>query len=76
MTIFPINMQVVGQYRGLACLSHRQSDKFGHVSSDGAAVTATDVRETPRNRRQEETFRKVLAAGIEMLTRAVSLSAL
>ncbi|MCB0928638.1 MAG: TetR/AcrR family transcriptional regulator [Mycobacterium sp.] len=60
-------MQVVGQYQGLACLPHRQSDKFGHVSSDGAAVTATDVRETPRNRRQEETFRKVLAAGIEML---------
>jgi AcrR family transcriptional regulator len=34
------------------------------VSSDAvAAVTA----ETPRNRRQEETFRKVLTAGIEML---------
>lgn len=31
-------------------------------------VTATDQSgETPRNRRQEETFRKVLAAGVEML---------
>ncbi len=27
----------------------------------------TDSGETPRNRRQEETFRKVLAAGVEML---------
>jgi AcrR family transcriptional regulator len=37
------------------------------VSSD-AAVTATDHSgETPRNRRQEETFRKVLTAGVEML---------
>jgi AcrR family transcriptional regulator len=34
------------------------------VSSD-AVVTITP--ETPRNRRQEETFRKVLTAGIEML---------
>jgi len=31
-------------------------------------VTATDQSaETPRNRRQEETFRKVLTAGVEML---------
>jgi AcrR family transcriptional regulator len=37
------------------------------VSSD-AVVTATDQSaETPRNRRQEETFRKVLTAGVEML---------
>ena len=35
----------------------------GHVSSD-AVVAITD---SPRNRRQEETFRKVLAAGVEML---------
>jgi AcrR family transcriptional regulator len=33
------------------------------VSSDAVAA----VTETPRNRRQEETFRKVLTAGIEML---------
>jgi AcrR family transcriptional regulator len=44
------------------------------VSSDAvAAITespeaaATDPAETPRNRRQEETFRKVLAAGMAML---------
>jgi AcrR family transcriptional regulator len=41
------------------------------VSSDAvAAVTALNVTgsaEAPRNRRQEETFRKVLAAGVEML---------
>jgi len=41
------------------------------VSSDSVvAVTAKtdgDPVETPRNRRQEETFRKVLAAGVEML---------
>jgi len=41
------------------------------VSSDAvAAITAesgTDADEAPRNRRQEETFRKVLAAGVEML---------
>ncbi|MCP9271407.1 TetR/AcrR family transcriptional regulator [Mycolicibacterium arenosum] len=34
------------------------------MSSD-AVVAVTD--ETPRNRRQEETFRKVLTAGVEML---------
>ncbi|OBC16329.1 TetR family transcriptional regulator [Mycobacterium sp. 852013-50091_SCH5140682] len=33
------------------------------MSSDAVAA----VTETPRNRRQEETFRKVLSAGIEML---------
>lgn len=33
------------------------------MSSDAVAA----VTETPRNRRQEETFQKVLAAGIEML---------
>ena len=41
------------------------------MSSDSVvAVTAKtdgDPVETPRNRRQEETFRKVLAAGVEML---------
>jgi AcrR family transcriptional regulator len=41
------------------------------VSSDAVvALTnppAPDGGETPRNRRQEETFRKVLAAGVEML---------
>jgi len=38
----------------------------GHVSSESvAAVTSTDV--ATRNRRQEETFRKVLTAGVEML---------
>jgi AcrR family transcriptional regulator len=41
------------------------------VSSDAVvAITneiATESGETPRNRRQEETFRKVLAAGVEML---------
>jgi AcrR family transcriptional regulator len=41
------------------------------VSSDAVvALTEESVRdpgETPRNRRQEETFRKVLTAGIEML---------
>ena len=41
------------------------------MSSDAvAAITAepgADPDEAPRNRRQEETFRKVLAAGVEML---------
>jgi AcrR family transcriptional regulator len=41
------------------------------VSSDAvAAITGSQpatAGETPRNRRQEETFRKVLAAGVEML---------
>ncbi len=41
------------------------------MSSDAvAAITpaaGTDSDEAPRNRRQEETFRKILAAGIEML---------
>lgn len=41
------------------------------MSSDSVvAVTAKtdgEPEETPRNRRQEETFRKVLAAGVEML---------
>lgn len=36
---------------------------IGHVSSDALAVTA----DVPRNRRQEETFRKVLTAGLETL---------
>ena len=35
------------------------------VDITGAAPT--DPGETPRNRRQEETFRKILAAGVEML---------
>jgi AcrR family transcriptional regulator len=41
------------------------------VSSDSVVAITSDaggpVREVPRNRRQEETFRKVLAAGIETL---------
>jgi AcrR family transcriptional regulator len=41
------------------------------VSSDAVVdvtgAAPTDPDETPRNRRQEETFRKVLAAGVEML---------
>lgn len=44
---------------------------FGHVSSD-ALVSVADQNQhpagrTPRNRRQEETFRKVLAAGTETM---------
>ena len=38
----------------------------GHVSSD-AVIAVTSQEAVPRNRRQEETFRKVLAAGVEML---------
>jgi AcrR family transcriptional regulator len=41
------------------------------VSSDAVVATTevidADPGDTPRNRRQEETFRKVLAAGVEML---------
>ena len=40
------------------------------MSSDALAITSDADRKTgqpPRNRRQEETFRKVLAAGIETL---------
>jgi AcrR family transcriptional regulator len=37
------------------------------VSSDAVAAVTPSGGETPRNRRQEETFRKVLGAGIEML---------
>ncbi|MHC9294395.1 TetR family transcriptional regulator [Mycobacterium sp. LTG2003] len=37
------------------------------MSSDAVAAVTGSVNETPRNRRQEETFRKVLTAGIEML---------
>ena len=41
------------------------------MSSDAVVATteaaATDPSETPRNRRQEETFRKVLTAGMAML---------
>jgi AcrR family transcriptional regulator len=41
------------------------------VSSDALVATASQPEqqpgETPRNRRQEETFRKVLAAGVETL---------
>lgn len=44
---------------------------FGHVSSDTALATTPRGRgqtgQAPRNRRQEETFRKVLTAGIETL---------
>jgi AcrR family transcriptional regulator len=41
------------------------------VSSDAVVditeAASADPGETPRNRRQEETFRKILAAGVEML---------
>jgi AcrR family transcriptional regulator len=37
------------------------------VSSDAVAAVTNEVGETSRNRRQEETFRKVLTAGMEML---------
>jgi len=37
------------------------------VSSDALAVTPRQTAEPPRNRRQGETFRKVLAAGMETL---------
>jgi AcrR family transcriptional regulator len=37
------------------------------VSSDAVVTIRDQSRETPRNRRQEETFRKVLTAGVEML---------
>ncbi|AKS32383.1 TetR/AcrR family transcriptional regulator [Mycolicibacterium goodii] len=37
------------------------------MSSDAVAAITPTGGETPRNRRQEETFRKVLSAGIEML---------
>ena len=39
----------------------------GHVSSEAVAAITDPTRQAPRNRRQEETFRKVLAAGLEML---------
>ena len=37
------------------------------MSSDAVAALTDPPEGTPRNRRQEETFRKVLSAGIEML---------
>ena len=37
------------------------------MSSDAVAAVSGSSGEPPRNRRQEETFRKVLAAGVEML---------
>jgi AcrR family transcriptional regulator len=37
------------------------------VSSDAVVAVTDQTGETPRNRRQEETFRKVLTAGVEML---------
>ncbi|MGE2688350.1 TetR family transcriptional regulator [Mycolicibacterium pulveris] len=37
------------------------------MSSDPAVAITAPPAEAPRNRRQEETFRKVLAAGMEML---------
>jgi AcrR family transcriptional regulator len=43
---------------------------FGHVSSDAAVATTRDAgadAKAPRNRRQQETFRKVLAAGVQTL---------
>ncbi|BBX20183.1 TetR family transcriptional regulator [Mycolicibacterium duvalii] len=37
------------------------------MSNEAVAAVTEQARQTPRNRRQEETFRKVLAAGQEML---------
>ena len=37
------------------------------MSSDAVVAATSETAETPRNRRQEETFRKVLTAGMEML---------
>jgi AcrR family transcriptional regulator len=37
------------------------------VSSDAVVAVTDGSGETPRNRRQEETFRRVLTAGVEML---------
>ncbi|HKV22223.1 MAG TPA: TetR/AcrR family transcriptional regulator, partial [Mycobacterium sp.] len=37
------------------------------MSSDAVVTVSDQTGETPRNRRQEETFRRVLAAGVEML---------
>ena len=37
------------------------------MSSDAVVAVTDQTGETPRNRRQEETFRKVLTAGVEML---------
>ncbi|WP_137148625.1 TetR/AcrR family transcriptional regulator [Mycolicibacterium sp. CR10] len=37
------------------------------MSSEAAAAIVDPSQQPPRNRRQEETFRKVLAAGVEML---------
>ncbi|UXA17437.1 TetR/AcrR family transcriptional regulator [Mycobacterium sp. SMC-4] len=37
------------------------------MSSEAVAAITDPTRQAPRNRRQEETFRKVLAAGLEML---------
>ncbi len=39
----------------------------GHVSSESVVAATAEAGEAPRNRRQEETFRKVLEAGVEML---------
>ncbi|MDX1871032.1 TetR/AcrR family transcriptional regulator [Mycolicibacterium sp. 120266] len=37
------------------------------MSSDAVAAVTSEAGDSPRNRRQEETFRKVLTAGLEML---------
>lgn len=37
------------------------------MSSDAVVAVTNELGPVPRNRRQEETFRKVLAAGVEML---------
>ncbi|HEX7428874.1 MAG TPA: TetR/AcrR family transcriptional regulator, partial [Mycobacterium sp.] len=37
------------------------------MSSDAVVAVSNKAGETPRNRRQEETFRKILTAGVEML---------
>lgn len=53
--------------RQSTCLPTGISDNFGQVSSDTVAALTSQQRQVPRNRRQEETFRKVLSAGVEML---------
>jgi AcrR family transcriptional regulator len=42
-------------------------DYVGHVSSETVRAIIDETRDMTRNRRQEETFRKVLTAAIEML---------
>ena len=58
------------QYAGFSTADLPQPKRVGyvgHVSSDAVVALPEHSGETPRNRRQEETFRKVLAAGVDML---------